>query len=98
MVSCDEGSSLHQELFRKGWCIKNMDMYTFLDTLIQGMLVIEEIESLLLTIAPHVLNIGRYLLFCMLPIQYRKIVRHIVCSKKQPIFEISTDKSPDIER
>jgi len=29
-----------------------MDMYTFLDTLIQDMLVIEEIESLLMTIAP----------------------------------------------
>ena len=35
----------------KGWCIENMDMYTFLDTLIQGMLVIEGIGSLLLAIA-----------------------------------------------
>ena len=35
----------------KGWCIGNMDMYTFLNTLIQGLLVIEGIESLLLAIA-----------------------------------------------
>jgi len=28
----------------KGWCIGNMDMYTFLDTLIQGILVIEGIR------------------------------------------------------
>jgi len=56
-------------------------------------------------IAVPVLNIGRvgrdivqYLLFCLLPIRYRKIIRHIVCSKKRPIFEISPDKSPDIGR
>jgi len=35
----------------KGWCIGNMNMYAFLDTLIQGMLVIEGTGSLLLTIA-----------------------------------------------
>ena len=49
-----------------------------------------------------VLNIGRvgrdivrYLLFCPLPTRYGEIVRHIVCSKKWPIFEISADKLPD---
>jgi len=52
-----------------------------------------------------VLNIGRvgrdivrYLLFCLLPIRYGEIVRHIVCDKKQLIFEISADKLPDICR
>ena len=34
----------------KAWCIRSMDMYTYLDTLIQDMLVTEEIESLLLGI------------------------------------------------
>ena len=37
-----------------------------------------------------------YLLFYLLSIRYGKIVRHIVSSKKQLIFEISADKSPDI--
>jgi len=41
-------------------------------------------------------DIVRYLLSRLLPIQYGKIVRLIVCSKKWPIFEISADKSPDI--
>jgi len=41
-------------------------------------------------------DIGRYLIFYLLPIRYEEIVRHIVCSKKRPIFEISADKSPDI--
>ena len=36
--------------------------------------------------------------FFLLPIWYEEIVRHIVCSKKRPIFEISTDKSLDIGR
>jgi len=43
-------------------------------------------------------DIVRYLLFYLLPIRYGEIVRHIVCSKKRPIFEISADKSPDIGR
>ena len=43
-------------------------------------------------------DIDRYLLFCLLPIRYGKIVHHIVCSKKQPIFEISADKLPNIGR
>jgi len=41
-------------------------------------------------------DIGQYLLFCLLPIRYGEIIRHIVCSKKRPRFEISADKSPDI--
>jgi len=36
----------------KDWCIGNMDMYTFLGTLIQDMLVIERVGSLLLATAP----------------------------------------------
>ena len=43
-------------------------------------------------------DIGRYLLFCLLPIRYWEIVRHIICIKKWPIFEISADKLPDIGR
>ena len=54
--------------------------------------------------ATPVLNIGRvgrdivrYLLFFLLSIRYGEIVRHIVCSKKRPIFEKSADKSPDMK-
>ena len=39
----------------KDWCIGNINMYTFLDTLIQGMLVIKRIGSLLLATA-HLLE------------------------------------------
>ena len=54
------------------------------------------LSCLVLNIVRDGRDIVRYLLFCLLPIRYGKIVRHIVCSKKRPIFEISADKSPDI--
>ena len=37
---------------RKIWYIRNVDMYTFLNTLIQVILMTEKIESLLLDIVP----------------------------------------------
>ena len=72
------------------------------DIILRHMLV-ERVGDLQAT--DPVLNIGRYgrdivryLLFCLLPIRYEEIVRHIVCSKKRPIFEISAEKLLDIGR